>query len=119
MNSANGDVLSATEDETSVEGGYMPSRSRVGVKIQDGCDNECSYCIVCKARGASYSIGHDKVLAEIEFLADSGIKEILLTGIDLGAYNNDGYSLDALLRMALDATASPDDGCLRDSVSHL
>ncbi len=92
MNSANGDVLSATEDETSPEGGYMPSRSRVGVKIQDGCDNECSYCIVCKARGASYSIGHD-------------------TGIDLGAYNDDGYSLDALLRMALDATASPDDGC--------
>lgn len=111
MNSANGDVLSATEDEISPEGGYMPSRSRVGVKIQDGCDNECSYCIVCKARGVSYSIGHDKVLAEIELLVDSGIKEILLTGIDLGAYNDDGYSLDALLRMALDATASPDDGC--------
>lgn len=110
MQDARGAVPRSALDGSALDSGYAHARSRVGVKIQDGCDNECTYCIVCKARGASYSIDHGKVLHEIGRLSASGIKEILLTGIDLGAYDDGGCRLDDLLKMALDATELSDDG---------
>lgn len=85
---------------------YLPDRSRIGIKIQDGCDNACTYCIVCKARGASQSVSADEVVREARRLAALGIKELMLTGIDLGAYRHiacDGTLVDlpGLLRRLL------------------
>ena len=59
--------------------------ARAFVKIQDGCNGFCSYCIIPYARGASRSVHSDLVLQEITRLTEAGFKEIVLTGIHLGA----------------------------------
>ena len=61
-------------------------RTRVGVKVQDGCDKACSYCIVHTARGKSTSVPAQDIVAECVSLARAGVKEVVLTGINLGSY---------------------------------
>ncbi len=61
-------------------------RTRVGVKVQDGCDNACTFCIVHVARGQATSRSADEVSNECATLARSGVREIVLTGINLGSY---------------------------------
>lgn len=61
-------------------------RIRAFVKIEDGCDRFCSYCIIPKSRGRVRSKHPDDLKNEIEVLADHGIKEIVLVGINLSAY---------------------------------
>lgn len=61
-------------------------RTRPGIKIQDGCDNRCSYCIVWKARGAGKSMPVEQVIAEVQQAISRGAQEIVLTGINLGSY---------------------------------
>ncbi|MCG6536334.1 MAG: MiaB/RimO family radical SAM methylthiotransferase, partial [Syntrophales bacterium LBB04] len=63
--------------------------TRAFLKIQDGCDSFCSYCIVPYARGHSRSLSQMDVLKEIETLARSDYREIVLTGIHLGVYGQD------------------------------
>ena len=63
-------------------------KARVNVKIQDGCDNECSFCIVHVARGKSTSISKEEVINTCKKLDISGVKEIVLTGINLGSYSD-------------------------------
>ena len=70
------------------------SRQRVYVKVQDGCDNFCSYCIVPYLRGACRSRSVDSVRAEIEGL---NAKEVVLTGINLSAYDREGKGLAGLI----------------------
>lgn len=65
------------------------SRTRPFLKIQDGCNALCTYCIVPFARGRSRSMPEDKVLQSIEELAGAGFLEVVLTGIHLGAYGRD------------------------------
>ncbi len=60
--------------------------TRVGVKVQDGCNNACTYCIVHVARGRATSRNADEVRAECVDLARAGVREIVLTGINLGSY---------------------------------
>ncbi len=83
---------------------YEPDRSRVGVKIQDGCDNSCSYCIVCKARGRSHSVDVDSIHESVDRLINAGIREIILTGIDIGAYRGNDGDLTDLLSSLIDRT---------------
>ncbi len=64
-------------------------RSRAFLKIQDGCDNFCSYCKVPLVRGRSVSRSEDSVIAEAKRLIARGFKEIVLTGICLGAWGED------------------------------
>ena len=61
-------------------------RTRVGVKVQDGCDNACTYCIVHVARGRATSRPADEVVRECAAYARAGAGEIVLTGINLGSY---------------------------------
>ncbi|OQB10993.1 MAG: Threonylcarbamoyladenosine tRNA methylthiotransferase MtaB [Candidatus Omnitrophica bacterium ADurb.Bin205] len=63
--------------------------TRVFLKIQDGCNNFCSYCKVPLVRGRSRSRPLDEILREAKFLAGKGFKEFVLTGICLGAYGRD------------------------------
>lgn len=79
-------------------------RMRPGLKIQDGCDNRCTYCIVWKARGKATSVDPSVVLEKAQKLIDSGAKEIVLTGIDLGRYECAGTNLATLLKVLLDNT---------------
>ena len=90
-------------------GGAFPTR--VGVKVQDGCNNACTYCIVHVARGRATSRPLDEVVEECTAYARAGVKEIVLTGINLGSYRqiaSDGRSLRlaGLLERLLDETAS-------------
>lgn len=73
-------------------------RIRAFVKIEDGCDRFCSYCIIPKSRGRVRSKNPDDLKIEISQLADSGIKEIVLVGINLSAYgkNKDFDIVDAV-----------------------
>jgi threonylcarbamoyladenosine tRNA methylthiotransferase MtaB len=61
-------------------------RTRVFLKVQDGCDYNCSFCTIPLARGKSRSNTIDNVLRDIEEIANSGVKEIVLTGINLGDF---------------------------------
>lgn len=68
---------------------HMNSRTRAFVKIQDGCENFCSYCIIPYTRGKQRSKNPDKVIEEIKSLVDNGYQEIVLTGIHTGHYGSD------------------------------
>jgi len=63
--------------------------TRAFVKIQDGCDGRCSYCIVPRARGRSRSLSPEKVVEQLRILKERGYQEVVLTGIHLGAYGHD------------------------------
>ena len=67
----------------------FPGRTRAFVKIQDGCDNFCSYCIIPFVRGKCRSKDKDKVIEEITALVNNGYKEVVLTGIHTGSYGRD------------------------------
>ena len=67
----------------------VPARTRAFLKIEDGCQNFCSYCIIPYARGPVKSRRLPHIRREAERLAASGFKEIVLTGIHLGAYGRD------------------------------
>lgn len=99
-------------------------RTRVGVKVQDGCDNACTYCIVHVARGRSTSRPAAAVETECAALAAAGVKEIVLTGINLGAYRDPstGMRLPGLLRLLLACTAAacpPDEALPRLRISSI
>jgi len=70
------------------------NRTRAFLKIQDGCDNQCTYCIVPAARGRSRSQPRDLVLSQARKIASAGFSEILLTGVDLVRYGMDLYGRD-------------------------
>ncbi len=72
------------------------SRIRANVKIEDGCSNFCTYCIIPYARGPVRSRSLDKIVEEVKLLSRSGFAEIVLTGIHIGSYGKDlknGHSL--------------------------
>jgi len=69
--------------------GVADDRTRPFLKIQDGCDAFCTYCIVPHARGRSRSMPLETVLANLMILKDAGYHETVLTGIHLGAYGQD------------------------------
>jgi threonylcarbamoyladenosine tRNA methylthiotransferase MtaB len=89
---------------TSQEATYLPPRTRAFLKIQDGCDHRCTYCVVPDARGRPTSMPPPMALTELRGLADAGAKEVVLCGIRLGAYGRDrgDSSLAALLREVRD-----------------
>jgi threonylcarbamoyladenosine tRNA methylthiotransferase MtaB len=64
-------------------------RTRPLLKVQDGCSYRCSYCVIPYVRGDSRSLPADEVIRQVELLLDQGFKEIVLTGIHLGAYGRD------------------------------
>jgi threonylcarbamoyladenosine tRNA methylthiotransferase MtaB len=88
--------------------GGSQGRVRAVVKVQDGCDFRCAYCIVSVARGPSRSLAPAAVLGQLSALAARGFQEAVLTGIHLGLYGRDrGSSLAELLRMIEAAPDTP------------
>lgn len=74
-----------------------PITRRVNLKIQDGCDCACSYCIVPRARGGSRSRVMEDILAEAAALVRRSARELVLTGVNIGAYHYNGQGLAALI----------------------
>lgn len=71
----------------------LTDRTRTFLKVQDGCDYNCSFCTIPMARGKSRSNSIENVLAEIKNIADAGVKEIVLTGINLGDFGKNGNGI--------------------------
>jgi len=79
---------------------YSGLRTRSFVKIQDGCNQKCSYCIVPLVRGSETSVSHHEILRKLEILENLGVKEVVLTGVHLGRYrspDDNRYDLPLLL----------------------
>lgn len=81
------------------------THTRGFIKIQDGCENFCSYCTIPFARGKVRSRKKESIIVEIKQLVDSGVKEIILSGINTGAYGQDlsDYRLHHLLKDLIEA----------------
>src|SRR5438445_4412423 len=88
--------------------GGEANHTRPILKIQDGCDSRCSYCVIPFVRGKSRSLPPDTVILEIQRLTESGYREIVRRGINLGTYGRDltpRVEFEDLLRRILDETA--------------
>jgi len=78
-------------------------KTKAFVKIQEGCDFECAYCIIPKVRGGARSLDENLILDEIKKLRDKSISEFVLTGINMGSYGKDtGTSLSRLIEKISD-----------------
>jgi threonylcarbamoyladenosine tRNA methylthiotransferase MtaB len=80
-----GDVKEANQFVSSFS---MGDRTRSFLKVQDGCDYKCSFCTIPMARGASRSDTIEQVIDNARYIAAQGIKEIVLTGVNLGDFGN-------------------------------
>ena len=69
----------------------LGERTRSFLKVQDGCDYNCSFCTIPMARGKSRSDSIDNIIANVNELTRSGVKEIVLTGVNLGDFGNDDH----------------------------
>lgn len=75
-------------------------KSRAFIKIQEGCNFKCSYCVIPQVRGKSRSYQKNYILSQIKILADNGISEIVLSGTNLGSYGKD--TNDTLPKLLID-----------------
>ena len=64
-------------------------RTRPNLKVQDGCDNRCSFCVIPFVRGQSRSLSPDRIIREVNALAGSGYREVVISGINLGRWGRD------------------------------
>jgi threonylcarbamoyladenosine tRNA methylthiotransferase MtaB len=88
----------------------LPGHTRAFLKIQEGCNYSCTYCIIPTARGLSRSVTPREVLEQVRMLADAGYREIVLTGIHLGSYGQDltpKIDLTAVLEMIAQSRLIP------------
>lgn len=76
-----------------------PGRTRAFVKVQDGCDNACTFCVTTIARGSGRSRSIDDVLREVNMLRQLGYQEAVLTGVHLGSYGHDRGNPDGLSQL--------------------
>lgn len=92
--------INHTSEYEDLEIETVTEHTRAHIKIQDGCDNFCSYCIIPYARGRVRSRSLESIRREMLRLADNGFKEIVLTGINLGFYNDGENKLIDVIEMA-------------------
>ena len=100
---------SLTDTEAPQHLPYSPGRSRAMVKIQEGCNQVCAYCIVPKVRGREQSIPPAELASQLQALESEGYREVVLTGTQLGSYgfDLDGQSLTRLIATLLAETTIP------------
>ena len=82
-----------------------PDRTRIFLKIQDGCDSFCSFCIIPFARGKSQSIPLSHLVESVKGFVDSGVEEIVLTGVHIGDYSDGENRLEDLVKAILNQTS--------------
>ena len=102
-----GDIFEQKTLLTSPVFGGEGNHTRPTLKIQDGCDSRCSYCVIPFVRGRSRSLPPETVVREIQQLGEAEFREIVLSGINLGAYGRDlspRVEFEDLLRRILDET---------------
>ncbi|MGD9567414.1 MAG: tRNA (N(6)-L-threonylcarbamoyladenosine(37)-C(2))-methylthiotransferase MtaB [Sedimentibacter sp.] len=87
------------EDFEELKISTVHDKTRANIKIQDGCSQFCSYCIIPYVRGPIRSRKHDDIVEEIKKVAANGYKEIVLNGIHISSYGKDMHEQDALIRL--------------------
>src|SRR5712664_38587 len=103
-----GNIFDRTEFLSAPVLGGEGNHTRPTLKIQDGCNSRCSYCVIPFVRGNSRSLPPDAVIREIQHLSETGYREIVLSGINLGTYGRDlspRVEFEDLLRRILDETS--------------
>ena len=92
-------------------GGQESHHTRTFLKIQDGCNSFCTYCVIPFARGKSRSLGVDSLVRRVQELEAQGVGEVVLTGVHIGDYIDESYSQkpgpEALLKQILERTKIP------------
>ena len=102
-----GDIFAQSTVQIAPADSAAGDRTRPILKIQDGCNNRCSYCVIPFVRGKSRSLPPDQVVREARALCEAGAKEIVLSGINLGSYGRDRsprVTVDDAVRRILDET---------------
>jgi len=84
------------------EAAHNTFHTRSYIKIQDGCDNFCTFCIVPHVRGRAISRPVNDILENIRQVVDYGFKEIVLTGVNLGRYNDEDTNFESLVEQILE-----------------
>jgi len=83
-----------SREEFTIEShGLYDNSTRANLKIQDGCNFVCSFCIIPKARGPARSRKLDDIIKEAKTLAELGHKELVITGVNIGTYQNENYNI--------------------------
>jgi threonylcarbamoyladenosine tRNA methylthiotransferase MtaB len=78
--------------------------TRTSIKVQDGCDNFCTYCIVPSVRGKAVSRPMDQILENVRRVVDNGFKEVVITGVNIGRYGYNGYNIESVIEKILELT---------------
>ncbi len=86
---AHTELLAAPVFESTSSNSAENSRTRPNLKVQDGCDNRCSFCVIPSVRGHSRSLHLSQVIREVSALVESGYREVVISGINLGRWGRD------------------------------
>ena len=84
-----GDIFAHTELLAAPVFEAANERTRPNLKVQDGCDNRCSFCVIPFVRGQSRSLPRERVIAEVRTLVEAGYREVVISGINLGRWGRD------------------------------
>jgi threonylcarbamoyladenosine tRNA methylthiotransferase MtaB len=84
-----GDIFAHTELLAAPVFEAANERTRPNLKVQDGCDNRCSFCVIPYVRGQSRSLSSERVIAEVRTLVEAGYREVVISGINLGRWGRD------------------------------
>ena len=76
--------------------------TRTSIKVQDGCDNFCTYCIVPSVRGKAISRPLDSILDNVRRVVDNGFKEVVITGVNIGRYDFEGCQIEGTIERILE-----------------
>lgn len=96
----------AIRDGFEIEGaGQYPLHTRANIKVQEGCDFVCAFCIIPRSRGRARSRSYHDILREARELAAAGHRELVITGVNVGTYCDDGYSLADVVKGLTDIPA--------------
>ncbi|HKQ87494.1 MAG TPA: tRNA (N(6)-L-threonylcarbamoyladenosine(37)-C(2))-methylthiotransferase MtaB, partial [Candidatus Acidoferrales bacterium] len=103
-----GDILAETVVQTGDAESLDGDATRPILKVQDGCNHRCAYCIIPSVRGRSRSLPPDEVVTSVRRYVDAGVREVVLSGINLGSYGRDflpRVPLASVVGRILDETA--------------
>ncbi|MGD0567784.1 MAG: MiaB/RimO family radical SAM methylthiotransferase [Candidatus Sulfotelmatobacter sp.] len=89
-------------------GSHLSDRTRPNLKVQDGCDNRCSFCVIPSVRGHSRSLPLPQIIREMNALVEAGYREVVISGINLGRWGRD---LAVGLRASDLSNESPNEAC--------
>ena len=111
-----GDIFAHTELLAAPVFEAANERTRPNLKVQDGCDNRCSFCVIPYVRGQSRSLPRERVLAEVRTLVEAGYREVVISGINLGRWGRDLESSSQLSAVSSQLKPATNDRRLVDLI---